>query len=116
MDTKQIFKIALLMQSIIAIASQGYAQLPSSKPMNAFYSKSTKEKLDRKKNSNSTIPITGQQSMQSQKSLQQLTVTNTKIKAQPVVHANDRLSAQQKKEGLPSNTVALYKKKTTPVK
>ena len=116
MNLRQIFKIGCLIQSIIAIAGHGYAQLPSSKPMNAFYSKSTKEKLDRKENGSNTTAISGQQSLPSEKSLQQLIASNSKIKAQPVIHANDRLSAQQKKEGLPSNTVALYKRKTTPVK
>jgi hypothetical protein len=109
MKKSNLFKILLFL--LVAANHHCFAQLPSSKPMSAFYSKYTRMDLDKKKPSDPANATHRTPMLQSQKSLQDLTMPARKVNTPPVMHSNDKLSPEQKRKLLPSNTITLYKRK-----
>ena len=95
---------------LLAATAQCTAQLPSSRPMQSFISPGVQKKVVDKKPARQIATSQIQSGLNSNKSMQQLT-----LRAKPantsVSHPNEKLQPAQVKKQLPSNNITTYKRR-----
>ena len=95
---------------MLAATMQCAAQLPSSRPMQSFFSTAIQKKVVDKKPARQIASSQVQSGLNSNKSMQQLTLRATPANTS-TSHPNEKLQPVQLKKQLPSNNITTYKRR-----